>query len=785
MLIRLFIILVIFLISACNENGFEQLPKLFDMTHFKLLSFDEANEKYEIQDYLGGGYKGFVRVYEGNLNIEGNLDLDYYTRTGWFGSEDGMAIGMLVTGHLTVKGTIGNYEGDYGPFLIVGGNVKAKNLIGGGSEIIIDGNAEIENVVLGHYNHGVLNIGQVTARVLICSDHAMSIDKVEAITINYRGTLEKADFTEDDIEKILVSELLDPEDGYFNESKLREKLSENPDYNCLKAGAKTTQQEALEYLQEIIKSQPNITQLDLSDKKLEVFPAGILKLTALKSLTLNENPISHIPKEIKTLSNLEELYLYDCDLKELPKEIGELRNLKIFDVSSNYLSVLPSGLDNLTKLQELSLYRNRGIKLTDQIIDLENLEILNLSPIASLENLEILNISSCNMNFPKEILGLKKLKVLDISDNNLTEIPQAITQLENLEVLNLNHALGNVKTLPDLSKLKNLTAIYFDGGRSYTDFPFPKHSLLFELLNMNLPQLEELYIDRWGKEEMVRKDLKTLPEAIGNFTNLKEIDISFCGLEKLPDSFYKLKNLEYINLEYNSNFSLAEIERLTKAYPQTKINLRNIDTKRTLTDSDIKKVHQLVKKASQQMSREQYKQANDTYNQALAVAKKTNKYTDYDYLYAHYGKLYCYSHSFIPEEQDKNKKMQLFLEFEKMALDTLPLISEPIWHFTDEGAFQEEILREAYGGLSWYLYERTPKEDKEALKTALNWAEKAIQYVEDQNHYFLLDTKVRILLALGKKEEAYKIVERVLNEAPYFGDFQDIKQSKQYKEWKK
>jgi hypothetical protein len=41
--------------------------------------------------------------------------------------------------------------------------------------------------------------------------------------------------------------------------------------------------------------------------------------------------------------------------------------------------------------------------------------------------------------------------------------------------------------------------------------------------------------------------------------------------------------------------------------------------------------------------------------------------------------------------------------------------------------------------------------------------------------YYILDTKVRILLKLGRHDEAYQIAREVLQQEPTFIDFQDMK----------
>jgi hypothetical protein len=102
--------------------------------------------------------------------------------------------GLVILGNLIIKGSIINAEGDSGPFLIVKGDVKADNLVCGGSFIRIDGNADIAEVVFGHYNHGELDIrGLFGARILINDDHNISISNFGQNNIARRASKDTLD----------------------------------------------------------------------------------------------------------------------------------------------------------------------------------------------------------------------------------------------------------------------------------------------------------------------------------------------------------------------------------------------------------------------------------------------------------------------------------------------------------------------------------------------------------------------------------------------------------------
>lgn len=143
------------------------------------ISEADAFERFRLKKTLQKYCSGFVstkedrqvRLYEGDLLVDGNLLIDW--------SKDWRAkhAGMIVTGNLTVKGDLLNTNINDGPFLLVCGNLSANNLLSGGGEICINGNAEVRDIVVGEYNDGVLTVrGELTCRLLIIDDHHTDID---------------------------------------------------------------------------------------------------------------------------------------------------------------------------------------------------------------------------------------------------------------------------------------------------------------------------------------------------------------------------------------------------------------------------------------------------------------------------------------------------------------------------------------------------------------------------------------------------------------------------------
>jgi internalin A len=191
------------------------------------------------------------------------------------------------------------------------------------------------------------------------------------------------------------------------------------------------------------------TELSLSSKKLTSLPAGIGRLTNLRSLSLSSNQLTSLPTEIVQLTNLRSLYLSNNQLTSLPAEIVQLTNLRSFSLSGNQLTSLPAEILQLTNLRSLSVHNNQLMKLPAEIGQLTNLQTLSLSynrltslpaEIGQLTNLQTLSVHNNQlMKLPAEIGQLTNLQTLSFSYNQLTSVPAEIGQLTNLQTLSLSY----------------------------------------------------------------------------------------------------------------------------------------------------------------------------------------------------------------------------------------------------------------------------------------------------------------------------------------------------------
>lgn len=188
------------------------------------------------------------------------------------------------------------------------------------------------------------------------------------------------------------------------------------------------------------------------------------------------------------------------------------------------------------------------------------------------KNLTALDLSKNQLTeLPFEITKLKNLMILDLSQNQLTEIPPELLELKKLTELNLDH--NQLTQLPsEFNELKDLTELNLD------------HNHLTQL------PLELKKLNNFTKLSLHYNQLTQLSSEIGEFKKLTILDLSYNHLDRLTPEIAKLKNITKLNLSRN---------KLTKLPPEI-IELGNItelnisDNYLTELPSEIMKLNKLT-----------------------------------------------------------------------------------------------------------------------------------------------------------------------------------------------
>ncbi|CAL5440162.1 unnamed protein product [Camellia sinensis] len=204
--------------------------------------------------------------------------------------------------------------------------------------------------------------------------------------------------------------------------------------------------------------------LDLSENNFFAsIPPSIGALSSLKALSLAQNNLSgSLPIQgLCKLKKLEELDLSHNHFEGiLPSCLSNLRSLKFFDISLNQFTgnISPSLFGSLNSLEYIDLSHNcfEGLFSFGSFANHSNLEVFELiSDNDKFEvetestdwipkfQLKVLVLSNCKLSgeVPKFLLYENKLKVIDLSHNNLTGSFTNWLWVNNtgLEVLNLRN----------------------------------------------------------------------------------------------------------------------------------------------------------------------------------------------------------------------------------------------------------------------------------------------------------------------------------------------------------
>lgn len=238
-----------------------------------------------------------------------------------------------------------------------------------------------------------------------------------------------------------------------------------------------------------------IKELELDGKDLSDL-SGLDKFTELEKLVLNNNQIT----------NISVLY--------------SLSNLKYLDLAHNCVTNI-NGINNMSNLTYLNLYDNI-VRDLSSLENMNNLQYLNLGDNNEVNVSEITNLES--------IGTLNNIKYFDFSRNNSKEIINYITNMQNVEFLNLQG--NNIENIENISNLTNIKELYLNSNKITNISPI-----------LNITNIETLYLNSNAissleglveNDELVLKKLKKL--HIYNLKNLNKNANEISYLKELSKS---------------------------------------------------------------------------------------------------------------------------------------------------------------------------------------------------------------------------------------------------------
>jgi Leucine-rich repeat (LRR) protein len=239
-----------------------------------------------------------------------------------------------------------------------------------------------------------------------------------------------------------------------------------------------------------------------------------------KNIRLSFDNLTEVPSYIFDLKQVEELSIAYNNLTQIPEDIGKLSNLRSLEFQNNKIKKLPRTMSGLDSLSEVFFCNN-----------------MNWEQVFSV-------LSKC-----------KSFKSAIFWDVGLDSVPSAILQCQNIEKIDLkgNSKINYEKAFDILSRLKNLKELTV----SFNTKSIPSG------LN-KLQSLQVLNIEH--------SEIETIPDEIGELTNLKELHFRYCSeLTKIPKSVKNCKNLSKVSLysmrdPFDFDYSIKSLQGLDLTY---------------------------------------------------------------------------------------------------------------------------------------------------------------------------------------------------------------------------
>lgn len=307
-----------------------------------------------------------------------------------------------------------------------------------------------------------------------------------------------------------------------------------------------------------ISSADVIRRLDLSGRSIERLPDSFALLTKLVALNLSGNKLQTLPDAMRALTSLSNLDIRRNKFKVLPELIGTLP-LRSLNASSNDLSDV-TVLLGCHSLRVLDLNSNALTSFDGCLSAGNELRTLNLSLnfLSDLDNVypllhsvERLDLSSNTLTaITDQIVELEAIVDLDLSDNQIESISEAFYTLALEEVDLSSNALETL----DLHGLDDLEVLTLDAN-------------MLSSLQMNetfAPYLREFSCDGCGLETLVlpasteleslcysSNEISIIPEEIGRYTKLKQLDIDGNNIVDLPNTISNMTRLQTLYLGEN------------------------------------------------------------------------------------------------------------------------------------------------------------------------------------------------------------------------------------------
>ncbi|KAI7819044.1 hypothetical protein BC939DRAFT_270972 [Gamsiella multidivaricata] len=284
-----------------------------------------------------------------------------------------------------------------------------------------------------------------------------------------------------------------------------------------------------------------LRELRMAYNDLDRVPSNVRSITYLQVLDLRGNRIKTLEKaRLEEARQLVTIFLQNNRLDSIPAYFQSFEYLRILSLSSNNFSAVPAVLFQILTLEELDMSFNNLTEIPGEIGRLSRLRIL------------LLFGNRIGPQLPKTLSDLTRLRKLDIRQNEILNL-DALNDLPSLQELlvdyNANVVFNNsFKALVKASFLKcNMTNASIRGTGDTLTF--------LDMSSNRLSNLASTFFEHLRSLEILKLDnnsISSIPLTIGSLKRLKTLSISNNLLSSLPEEIGQLESLAELDLHSNS-----------------------------------------------------------------------------------------------------------------------------------------------------------------------------------------------------------------------------------------
>ena len=267
---------------------------------------------------------------------------------------------------------------------------------------------------------------------------------------------------------------------------------------------------------------PHLTNLQLSNNCISTLPENLLdfsnKPVGLKHFGLGKNRFPSFPIRLCEIDSLED----ENNFSDLPAEMARLDRLQMLSLANNRLTTLPNELQALKNLVELRINRNKMKEIpaciTAMLGQIAELKMAENEFETITEEMSTKSTSTM-LRYRDMLDRARRENVMNLSQMAIRAMPSEIKDLQNLQDLNISN--NQITALPDFVGL------------------FAK----LKFLDMAFNRITEL-------------QLSEIPDSCSGCTALRHLSASYNQILDISDGLSSLESLTLIDLQHNELVSL-------------------------------------------------------------------------------------------------------------------------------------------------------------------------------------------------------------------------------------